>query len=59
MAELTNRERMQIQRQDMPTQEPEVRAGNFEEVALGLTCWRPNAACSAPSRIVWKVVRSA
>ncbi len=37
MAELTNRERMQIQRQDMPTQEPEVRAGNFEEVALGLT----------------------
>ncbi len=37
MAELTNRERMQIKRQDMPTQEPEVRAGNFEEVALGLT----------------------
>ncbi|OQA46608.1 MAG: Glutamate synthase (NADPH) small chain [Chloroflexi bacterium ADurb.Bin325] len=37
MAELTNRERMQIQRQEMPTQEPEARVGNFDEVALGLT----------------------
>jgi glutamate synthase (NADPH/NADH) small chain len=37
MAEMTNRERMQIKRQDMPTQEPEERAGNFEEVALGFT----------------------
>jgi len=37
MAPLTNKERMQIKRQDMPTQEAEVRNANFEEVALGLT----------------------
>ncbi|MGQ9765937.1 MAG: NADPH-dependent glutamate synthase [Anaerolineae bacterium] len=37
MAELTNRERMQIPRQKMPEQDPEVRIYNFEEVALGLT----------------------
>ncbi len=35
MSPLSNRERMQIQRHEMPAQEPEVRAGNFEEVALG------------------------
>ena len=37
MPPLSNRERMQIPRHEMPTQEPEVRAGNFEEVALGYT----------------------
>ncbi len=37
MSPLSNKERMQIARQDMPTQEPEVRRGNFQEVALGLT----------------------
>jgi glutamate synthase (NADPH) small chain len=37
MSPLSNRERMQIPRHDMPAQEPEVRAGNFEEVALGYT----------------------
>jgi glutamate synthase (NADPH) small chain len=37
MSPLSNRERMQIQRHEMPAQEPEVRAGNFEEVALGYT----------------------
>lgn len=35
MTELSNRERMQIQRHAMPTQEAEERAGNFDEVALG------------------------
>ena len=34
---MTNKERMQIARQDMPTQEADVRAGNFDEVALGFT----------------------
>jgi glutamate synthase (NADPH) small chain len=37
MTQLTNKERMQIKRQDMPTQDPAVRQANFEEVALGLT----------------------
>jgi glutamate synthase (NADPH) small chain len=37
MSPLSNKERMQIPRQRMPEQEPEVRAGNFEEVACGLT----------------------
>jgi len=37
MAELTNRQRMTIPRQEMPTQPPEVRIGNFDEVALGYT----------------------
>ncbi len=37
MSPLTNKERMAISRQEMPTQEPGVRAGNFNEVALGLT----------------------
>ena len=37
MAELTNRERMGIARQAMPTQEPSVRRTNFDEVALGFT----------------------
>ena len=37
MAELTNKDRMKIPRQDMPTQHPMVRRGNFDEVALGLT----------------------
>lgn len=35
MSPLSNKERMQIPRHEMPAQEPEVRAGNFEEVALG------------------------
>ena len=33
----TAKERMSIPRQEMPTQDAEKRAGNFEEVALGLT----------------------
>ena len=37
MAEISNKERMQIKRQDMPTQNPEVRSANFDEVALGFT----------------------
>ena len=37
MAELTNRERVRIPRQVMPTQEPLVRRANFYEVALGFT----------------------
>jgi glutamate synthase (NADPH/NADH) small chain len=37
MAMLTAKERMGIVRQEMPTQDPEARAENFEEVALGLT----------------------
>ena len=37
MSPLSNKERMQIQRHEMPAQEPAVRAGNFEEVALGYT----------------------
>jgi len=37
MAELSNKERMQLKRQDMPTQDPEVRSANFDEVALGFT----------------------
>ncbi len=37
MATLTAKERMAIPRQEMPTQEPDVRNANFEEVALGLT----------------------
>ncbi len=37
MAELTQRERMQIPRQEMPAQDPVVRGGNFDEVALGFT----------------------
>ncbi len=35
MAELTNKERMKIPRHDMPVQDEHIRAGNFEEVALG------------------------
>ena len=35
--ELTNRERMSIPRQTMPTQEALVRRANFDEVALGFT----------------------
>jgi glutamate synthase (NADPH/NADH) small chain len=37
MAELTKKERMQIHRQDMPTQTAEDRVQNFNEVALGFT----------------------
>jgi glutamate synthase (NADPH/NADH) small chain len=33
--DLPKHERMKLPRQPMPTQEPEVRAGNFDEVALG------------------------
>lgn len=34
---LTPKERMAIPRQPMPEQEPEIRVGNFDEVALGFT----------------------
>ena len=37
MAELSKKERMKISRQDMPTQEPDARVQNFNEVALGFT----------------------
>src|SRR5208337_309186 len=37
MAELTQKERMKIPRQDMPVQEPDDRVQNFDEVALGFT----------------------
>jgi len=37
VSELTKRERMQIPRQEMPTQDPLVRRANFNEVALGFT----------------------
>ena len=37
MSPLSNKERMQIPRHEMPAQAPGVRAGNFEEVALGYT----------------------
>jgi len=37
MSELTQRERLQIPRQGMPTQEPLARGENFDEVALGFT----------------------
>jgi glutamate synthase (NADPH/NADH) small chain len=37
VAELTQRERVQISRQEMPAQDPVVRRGNFNEVALGFT----------------------
>jgi glutamate synthase (NADPH/NADH) small chain len=37
MPPLSARERMTIPRQEMPVQEPEARAANFDEVALGLT----------------------
>lgn len=37
MSGLTQRERLQIPRQGMPTQNPVVRRGNFDEVALGFT----------------------
>jgi glutamate synthase (NADPH/NADH) small chain len=35
VTELTNRERMRIPRQEMPTQDPLIRRANFGEVALG------------------------
>ncbi len=37
MSELTQRERLQIPRQGMPTQDPVERGENFNEVALGFT----------------------
>jgi glutamate synthase (NADPH/NADH) small chain len=37
VAELTNRERVRIARQEMPTQEPVARRTNYDEVALGFT----------------------
>src|SRR5512136_3088077 len=37
MSPLSNKERMQIGRHDMPAQEPEMRVTNFDEVALGYT----------------------
>lgn len=37
MAQLTQKERMKIPRQEMPVQAPEDRVQNFDEVALGYT----------------------
>ena len=37
MSGLTQRKRLQIPRQEMPAQDPVVRGGNFDEVALGFT----------------------
>ncbi len=37
MSDLTQRERLQIPRQEMPEQDPVVRGSNFDEVALGFT----------------------
>ena len=37
MSGRTQRERLQLPRQDMPVQDPVVRGGNFNEVALGYT----------------------
>jgi glutamate synthase (NADPH/NADH) small chain len=37
MAEQTNRKRLRIPRQEMPTQDPIVRRTNYDEVALGFT----------------------
>ena len=37
LTQLTQRERLKIARQKMPEQDPVVRGGNFEEVALGFT----------------------
>jgi len=37
VSDLTQRERMQIPRQEMPAQDPGIRRGNFDEVALGFT----------------------
>ena len=37
MPEMTNRERLHIPRQAMPTQEPAARRTNYDEVALGFT----------------------
>ena len=34
---ITTKERLAIPRQEMPAQDPKIRAGNFEEVHLGLT----------------------
>ena len=63
MSPLSNKERMQIPRHEMPAQEPEVRAGNFEEVALGYT-WEDAQAeaerclqCAKPP--AWRAARSA
>ena len=49
MAELTNRERMRIPRQEMPTQAPRARRANYEEVALGFTA-------ELAQRMGWPVV---
>jgi glutamate synthase (NADPH) small chain len=64
MAELTNKERMQIQKHDMPEQDPKVRARNFEEVNLGydektameeaarcIQCKKPKCVEGCPVRI--------
>jgi len=51
-------ERMKIPRQEMPAQDPQARARNYDEVALGYPeesaatqrnrlCWRLCAVCSA------------
>jgi glutamate synthase (NADPH/NADH) small chain len=37
VASLTQKERTRIPRQEMPAQDPVVRGGNFDEVALGFT----------------------
>jgi len=45
--ELSKKERMEIPRNSMPTQDPKARAGNFDEVALGYT---PEMAISEAER---------
>ncbi len=65
---LTNKDRMALPVQDMPCQDPAVRAHNMEEVAIGYTeaqarveaatprrrpASRPPAACSVKTRRAW------
>jgi hypothetical protein len=59
MTPLTQRERTKIPRQKMPEQDPIVRRGNFNEVALGFTeelmPWRRRTvACSVNGPTVWR-----
>jgi glutamate synthase (NADPH/NADH) small chain len=65
VSELTQRERLEILRQDMPAQDPVVRRGNFDEVALGFTeetarkeaerclqCARPDCVAGCPVEVL-------
>jgi glutamate synthase (NADPH/NADH) small chain len=65
VSELTQRERLRILRQDMPAQDPVVRRGNFDEVALGFTeelvrqeaerclqCARPDCVAGCPVEVL-------